>query len=402
MKTNGDLRGLLTNSNGLGAILSAAMLWLLFLPGADGLDPLGYHWGHDFLNYWSGGRLAARGEVGVIYDLDAYWAAVKAMFSPAIGHLNFSYPPSALPLLVPFGLLPFGLSFTLWTLTGALALAWTISVGLGRRDDRAVALLLLSPILVFTLVFGQASTFFAAMLVGGLAVRERRPLLAGLLFGLATVKPQLGAILPFYLLWVRDWRAIAAAALTAAALVGVSIAVWGTAPWHAYVAVTMPYQARVLADPALFGSIAQLEFSPWVTLRMLGASTTLSGIVHAAVVAIFALATIFTARRAASPAYTIAVIAFLTVFVQPYSLAYDLTIPAAALAILAASDAGRPIPTWTTLPLRLFWLEPPLIMLIWTAAPTLVVGIACVLPAFAAVVLTRWMSDCAPMSPPAG
>lgn len=401
MKTNGDLRGLLTNSNGLGAILSAAMLWLLFLPGADGLDPLGYHWGHDFLNYWSGGRLAARGQVDVIYDLDAYWAAVKAMFSPAIGHLNFSYPPSVLPLLVPFGLLPFGLAFALWTLTGALALAWTISAGLGRRDTGAVALLLLSPILVFTMVFGQASTFFAAMLVGGLAVRERRPLLAGLLFGLATVKPQLGAILPFYLLWVRDWRAIGSAALTAAVLVGLSIAVWGTAPWHDYVAVTMPYQARVVADPQLFGSIAQLEFSPWVTLRMLGASTTLSGLFHAGAVAIFTVGAIVTARRAASPAYTITMIAVLTVFVQPYSLAYDLTIPATALVILAASDAGRPIPAWTTLPLRLFWLEPPLIMLLWTAAPTLVVGIACVLPAFAAVILTRWKTEPTPLPSPA-
>lgn len=392
MKTNDDLRGILAGSRGLGAIATVAMLWLLFLPGADGLDPLGYHWGHDFVNYWSGGHLAASGRVGVLYDLDAYYAAVKETFSPKIVHMNFSYPPSVLPLLVPFGLLPYGLAFVAWSLAGALALAWTVSVGIGRRDGAAVAILLLSPILVFTLAFGQASTFFTAMLVGGLAVRPRRPVLAGILFGLATVKPQLGAILPFYLLWVRDWRTIATAILTATALVGVSVAVWGLAPWHDYVAATMPYQSDAIVNPRHYGSLAQLEFSPFLTLRCLELPVPVAAVVHGGLVALFVAGAIATARRAASPAVTIAMVAFLTVFVQPYSLAYDLIIPATALVILAASGVGCTVPTWGGLALRLFWLEPPLALLTWTAFPTLVVGVVCVLPAFAAVILGLWNS----------
>ncbi len=400
MKNTGDLRGLLANSNVLGAIMSAAMLWLLFLPGANGLDPLGYHWGHDFANYWSGGRFAVTGRVGVLYDLDAYFLAVKSDLSPDLGFSNFSYPPNVLPLLAPLGFLSFGAAFAVWTVAGLAALAWTVTVGIGRRDRRAVALLVLSPIVVFCLAFGQASTFFAAMLVGGLSIRSRRPVLAGILFGLATVKPQLGAILPFYLLWVRDWRAIGAATLTAALLVGLSLLFWGTAPWRDYLAVTMPYQSDVVINPQRYGSIAQLEYSPFVTLRMFGVSVAIAGAIHALLAVVGGVAAIMAARRARSTAFTVAAMAFATVMIQPYSLAYDLIIPATALVILADADAGRPSPAWATLPLRLFWLEPPIVMLIWTAASSLVVGVWCVLPTFIVLLLDR-LRNTSPSSAPA-
>lgn len=400
MKNTGDLRGLLANSNVLGAVATAAMLWLLFLPGANGLDPLGYHWGHDFVNYWSGGHLAVTGRTGVLYDLEAYFGTVKSLVSPDVGFVNFSYPPSVLPLLAPLGFLPYGAAFAVWTIGGLAALAWTVTVGTGRRDARTIALLLLSPIAVFCLAFGQASTLFATMLVGGLTIRSRRPILAGVLFGLATIKPQLGAILPFYLLWVRDWRAIGAAALTAALLIGLSLMFWGTAPWREYIAVTMPYQADVVANPGRYGSIAQLEFSPFVTLRMLGLSTTVAGGIHALLAVVGGLAALAAARRARSTSFTVAALAFATVMIQPYSLAYDLIIPATALVILADADTGRSSPAWATLPLRLFWLEPPIVMLVWTAAPSLLLGVWCVLPAFAVLMLDRLKNTIPAATPP--
>jgi hypothetical protein len=48
-------------------------------------------------------------------------------------------------------------------------------------------------------------------------VLERRPYLAGSLFGLMIFKPQLGLLLPVALIAGRQWRVFAAAAATAPA-----------------------------------------------------------------------------------------------------------------------------------------------------------------------------------------
>ena len=67
--------------------------------------------------------------------------------------------------------------------------------------------------------FGQNGAFTAALLVGGLLAAPKRPILAGVLFGLLTVKPQLGILIPFCLLASRNWRAFASAAVTTVTLV---------------------------------------------------------------------------------------------------------------------------------------------------------------------------------------
>ena len=68
--------------------------------------------------------------------------------------------------------------------------------------SRASGLLFLAvaPGVAVCVFFGQNGFYTAALLIGGLMCLDRRPVLAGVLFGILTIKPQLGLLLPVILL----------------------------------------------------------------------------------------------------------------------------------------------------------------------------------------------------------
>src|SRR3546814_13973031 len=81
-----------------------------------------------------------------------------------------------------------------------------------------------------------------ALLIGGLRLLGTKPIVAGILFGILTVKPQLGILLPFALLAARQWTAIAAAGATTVLLVGISVLLFGWESWQAYIDLVIPLQ----------------------------------------------------------------------------------------------------------------------------------------------------------------
>ena len=66
---------------------------------------------------------------------------------------------------------------------------------------------------------GQNGFLTWALMIAGLAQLGRRPVLSGVCFGLLTIKPQLGLLLPLMLVLTGQWRSIMAAIATTAALV---------------------------------------------------------------------------------------------------------------------------------------------------------------------------------------
>ena len=74
----------------------------------------------DFLSFWAAGRLVADGQPALVYDIVRHHA-VEASAVPSVSLLPFPYPPFALPLFVPFGILPFWIALAAWlVLTAAL------------------------------------------------------------------------------------------------------------------------------------------------------------------------------------------------------------------------------------------------------------------------------------------
>ncbi len=101
---------------------------------------------------------------------------------------------------------------SLWTLLGG-----AIFFAVARRhiaDNRLLVALLLSPAAVLCVISGQSSLITAAMLVTIFAWLDRRPVAAGILIGLLTLKPQLGVLFPIMLIASGRWRVFASAAVT--------------------------------------------------------------------------------------------------------------------------------------------------------------------------------------------
>lgn len=233
----------------LSGILSAILLYeFIFMPGTGYDHNFGYLYGRDFANFWAGGLAALTGKVAVLTNVDAYNAWLHEMFGGRVGthsHYIFSYPPNVLPLLTPFGLLPYGAALYLYTAV-SLGLAAVLGWWVSGKERFAGVLMALSPGVLATIFNGHPGVFLSGLLVGGMMLLDRRPVLAGVLLGLGTVKPQLGLLIALILLVRLDWRAILAALASASALIMLSILLFGLTPWTDYFARIAPAQVEVL------------------------------------------------------------------------------------------------------------------------------------------------------------
>lgn len=297
--------------------------------------------GRDFLNFWMYGRAAWSDDPGAFYDVRAYHDAIRDLLGYSLNGQNWSYPPSVMLLAAPFGQLGYMTALGLWT-----ALTLAVFIAVTRRDlndGRVLIPVLISPAALMCLISGQSSFLTGAMLIAVLAVMDRRPLLAGFLVGLLTIKPQLGMLFPFFLIASRRWQVFFAAAMTSIALVAITTAIFGFKVWMDFIAFGLPVQGMVLADPDRIAT----PFFPTVfmNLRGLDASYALAMSVHAvfSVFAIGALVWVAAFRRGISPEKTMAIFFACTVCASPYLLSYDLVpLTFAAIVLLASGQLDGP------------------------------------------------------------
>ncbi|MGH6675198.1 MAG: glycosyltransferase family 87 protein [Xanthobacteraceae bacterium] len=169
-------------------------------------DKLGYVLGRDFLNTWFFGKAAYLPHPGRFYDHDLYMRWInEAVPKDVFNHL-WSYPPSLLLVAAPFGLLPYLAALAAWTCLGMLALYVTV-----RGAPLRTFAILLSPASLFCLINGQISLFLGAIILSALKLLDRRPITAGFLVALCTIKPQTGLLWPVLLIASQRWRVLAAA-----------------------------------------------------------------------------------------------------------------------------------------------------------------------------------------------
>jgi hypothetical protein len=118
---------------------------------------------------------------------------------------------------------------------GSVTLLGCITVGyLIVRRRPVIALILASPFTLWNFVAAQSGFLTAFFIGAALLALERRPILAGCFLGCLTFKPQFGLLFPVALVAAKQWRAIASAAAAALILAGISVAIFGAAPWEAF------------------------------------------------------------------------------------------------------------------------------------------------------------------------
>ncbi len=248
MQREGDLQTTVKLLLFSGVIAAILLYEFIFMPTKGYDNNFGYLYGRDFANFWAGGLAAVEGKVSILTNVDAYNLWLHGMFGGDVGgryHFIFSYPPNVLPFLMPLGLLGYSTALYTYAIV-SLALAAGMGWWLTGREWSGALLMVLSPGLFATIFNGHPGMFLAALLVPGVMMMETRPVVAGLLLGLVTVKPQLGLFIALILLIRFNWQAILAALASATALIFLSVTLFGTAPWVAYFATIAPRQIEVL------------------------------------------------------------------------------------------------------------------------------------------------------------
>jgi hypothetical protein len=324
----------------LSAIAAIAYLILSHLP----FDPLGKPLGTDFASFWTASRIALAGHPADVWNPGIHEAAQVALFGAQAGYAAFFYPPTFLLVCLPLALAPYTLSLAVWLLvTGA---AWVAMSRAWLGKQYGWLPIVAFPALLINAGHGQNGFLTAALLGTAALLSERRPLLAGGLVGLLIIKPHLAVLTPLFFLLSGNWKAIAAAALSAGGLCLVSLLIFGLPSWQGFLQTSA--LARAALEQDLVG-YAKMQ-SAFAAARLLGAPLNLAWCVQG----IAALGGAIAMWRVRGSRLTLAqgaTLACATLLATPFLLDYDLTLLAVPLAWLFVQAAREGFLPWERLAL---------------------------------------------------
>lgn len=208
--------------------------------------------GADFVQEWVAGDMLLSGAADRIYDRAAFqawqhdanrlgFAWPEAQYYPAV------YPPTYYCLTAPLAYLPYSVAAIVWL--GALVAAYGAAAALSLRtwsnsnhvpNQLLWCLGILFPAMFFGCVLGQKGSLWLLILsVCVYLLKHQRPLVAGCVAALLTLKPTLCVFIPLAMLLTRQWRFCWGFFGTAAAMVGCSALVLPTSVWTDYMQVVL-------------------------------------------------------------------------------------------------------------------------------------------------------------------
>jgi hypothetical protein len=262
--------------------------------------------------------------------------------------MYWSYPPHLLVFIWPFGLVPFLPSYVLWCVAGLGLYVWAAFAG--GVDRKYWLFLVVAPAVAMNAFFGQNGFLTAALLIGGLANLDRRPIVAGILFGILTVKPQFGLLLPVMLVLSSRWRVIVVAAATAAALVIVTALWFGVDVWLEYLQKIVPQQHWLLIAAGKYGW--PIVSSAYVNARAIGLPDDWAWAVQAVSSCGALAAVVWTFWRRRDPVLSQALFVTATFLFSPWMLTYDMVVFGWVVTLLRARadetdiDHGLALAVW--------------------------------------------------------
>jgi hypothetical protein len=300
----------------------------------------------DYANLWVAGRLAIEGNVAAVFDVEAFRQASVPLLGERIPG-NYSYPPHALFLAIPFAALPYEWSLVAWTLVGMAFFMWA-----AREHCRKIMplfLVVLTPAALDNIRFGHYGFFAGGLFLLAFSNRDR---IAGIAAAALTIKPHLGLMVAVQML--RNRKALVVAILATVALVAASLIVFGPAAWRAFLTETFSYQSGLIA-PGSRGKLLHMMPTPLVGYGLIGHLIFAA----AAVVLLTRNFNVFTAATA-------------TFLILPYAFHYDMTVANLGFAVLIftrwdemglieklVACLGFLVPEFTTFG---SWFAPPILL----------------------------------------
>jgi alpha-1,2-mannosyltransferase len=202
---------------------------------------------------------------------------------------------------------------------------------------------------------GQNGFLSAALLAGALLWLDRRPALAGLLFGLLAYKPQFGILIPLVLLVTGRWTVIGAASATVAALSAITWLVFGAGVWNAFAASAEFSRAVVLEAGATGWEKIQSIFS---AVRNLGGPPEIAYAAQATLLLALAASLISLWRGRAAYDLKAAALVIACLLATPYVLDYDLMVLAVSIAFFVRHGLANGFRNYEITLLAVAWAMP--------------------------------------------
>ena len=286
----------------------------------------------DFSVFWPAGVLSTHMSFSVIYTPYLFNAAAKTLLLPQITYQTFFYPPTALLVFWPLAHLPFETAAFAWLLgSTACAVMLLRFAGFGWL---VIIVGLLAPASLLDFQICQFGIITGAIFLASIRLAERRGFLGGGLAGIFVVKPQLGLLLPF--LWgaKRNLRALTGFALVSGGIVLLSIWLFGTAAWHAYLTLGRQQSFQILAAPFDPHGAQGWGVSIYWMVRSFGISSFNATVIQLAS-AVLAVAYIFS--RKWSPEERLFKMVCLSLLATPYANTPDMV----AFSLMLAESARQ-------------------------------------------------------------
>ena len=324
-------------------IITLAILYVAY-DTVWGLPPRAndYAIGRDFVNMWTGARFALSGDISTLFDWPLYVASQRAAFWPELAIHNWSYPPHVLLFTWPLGFFPYPVALALWDILGLTALFLAIRLALRTVEPPQRLWLTVAamgaPVVAYNIVLGQFGLFIGALCITAWTLRKERPIIAGLLIGILTIKPHLGLLWPVLLLLERRFTVLASAAATTVALVVATSLIFGWSVFPDYLAYAAPTQSMILVNTDLLA----VNPTPMMIARAFGLPAE-AGIWFIAAVAPIAFAAFLYVQWAkVEDTVKFAMFGATTFLILPYAFTYDSTILIVPLVLLLerASQTG--------------------------------------------------------------
>jgi alpha-1,2-mannosyltransferase len=346
-------------------IASAAGFLYLVVTATGGVDLQGRPIGTDFSNVYAAGTYVLEGNFQAPFDSVQQYAREQAILGAATQFYGWHYPPYFLFVAAALAWMPYGLALFVWqAITLGLYLlairailkAFAPQGGATSSADPLWLLLALAfPAVLINVGHGHNGFLTAALLGGGLVILDRRPLVAGILFGLMAYKPQFGLMIPIALAAGGYWRTFIAAAATAVMLTVVTTLVFGVQVWHAFF-VGAEFTRTVVLEQGDTGWHKIQSIFSWA--RMWGAPVPLAYTIQGAATLVFAMATAWLWHGKAPYPLKAAGLCLAAILATPYTLDYDMMVLAPAIAFLAADGMARGFGPWEKTALAALWLVP--------------------------------------------
>ena len=375
------------------AVLIASLAGLVsLLATSDGLnDYQGRPLGTDFSNTYVAGRSVLDGRPALPFDPPRQFERAREIFGQQTPMYGWHYPPYFFFLAAPLAAMPYLAALATWqgaTLLLYLSAILALVRHAQRREDSAahpgvestVLLLALAfPAVLVNLGHGQNGFLTAALAAFALLWLDRRPVVAGVLFGLLAYKPQYGLLIPLVLAATGRWRTIVAAIATVAALSAAVTLAFGVETWRAFFG-SLAFGREVLEHGGRWHMIQSVY--AWV--RLWGGDVALAYAMQAVTTLAVAAALVWLWRAPVDHALKAAALCIGMILATPYSIDYDMMILAPALAFFAMHGWQRGFAPYEKTALAAAWLA-PLIARTAAEATLMPIGVAAMLALFAMI-----------------